>query len=132
MFFDLPTADKSQPGQAFHLTAADIPAYETAEGARIRVVVGSEQDVMSPLQITTQIRLLDVTLPAQQTISHEIAEHESAFLITITGSGSATQASNLFHEQDAVLFDGEGTQISIEAGSEGLQYILCISQTPEA
>ena len=130
LFVDLPSADKSLPGRAFHLAAADIPVYETAAGSRVRVVVGSANGVTSPLNITTQMRFLDVTVPAHQTISHDLAHNEFAFLLTIRGSGSAGNHPQLFHPQDAVLFEHQGSELSIQAGPEGLQYILCIGQAP--
>jgi redox-sensitive bicupin YhaK (pirin superfamily) len=128
MFIDLPIADKSLPGKAFHISAAQIPIYETATGARVRVVVGSDNGVTSPLNITTTIGLFDAILPANTSIEHEIAAHESAFLLVIKGSGYSGNEQQIFKIQDAVMFAHDGDRISIQAGAKGLQYILCLGQ----
>jgi redox-sensitive bicupin YhaK (pirin superfamily) len=125
MFVDLPLADKSLPAKAFHLSAAQIPIYKTTAGASVRVVVGSANGVTSPLDITTKIRFLDVILPAHVEIEHEIAAYESVFILVIKGSGQSD--SQTFQTQEAVLFGNEGDRLSIQAGADGLQYILAIS-----
>jgi redox-sensitive bicupin YhaK (pirin superfamily) len=131
MFVDLPLADKSLPGKAYHLSAAQIPTYHTDTGGRVRVVVGSANGVTSPLDITTKIGFLDVQLPANAKIEHKIAAHESVFLYVIKGSGHAGD-SQTFKTPEAVLFAPNGDAlfptvgIAIQAGEEGLQYILCI------
>ena len=70
MFVDLPIADKSLPAKAFHLTAAQISVYTTDSGGRVRVIVGEANGVISPLNISTKIRFLDVILPANSSIWH--------------------------------------------------------------
>jgi redox-sensitive bicupin YhaK (pirin superfamily) len=102
MFIDLPIADKALPGKAFHLSAAQIPVYETPTGGRVRVVVGQSNGVTSPLDITTKMGLFDVRLPANATIEHPIAADESVFLLVIKGDGQHDQ--QLFQVNDTVLF----------------------------
>ena len=128
MFVDLPTVDKSLPAKAFHLSAAQIPVYETATGARVRVVVGSANGVTSPLDITTKIGFFDVILPANASIEHEVAAHESAFILVVKGSGYSGSDRQVFQAQEAVLFANDGDRLAVQAGAEGLQYILCLGQ----
>lgn len=127
MFVDLPAADKVLPGKAFHLSATQIPVYETAEGARVRVVVGSANGVTSPLEISTRISFLDVMLPADSSIVHELAIEESAFLLAIKGNGQVSETQEPLQVNQAALFT-HGNQLKVIAGAEGLQYVLCISQ----
>jgi redox-sensitive bicupin YhaK (pirin superfamily) len=128
MFVDLPAIDKTLPGKAFHLTAAQIPVYTTPEGGRVRVVVGSANGVTSPLQISTRIRFLDVILPADTAIVHELAIDESAFLLAIKGSGCVADTAELVQANESALFT-HGNQLQVMAGAEGMQYILGISQS---
>jgi redox-sensitive bicupin YhaK (pirin superfamily) len=128
MFVDLPLVDKALPGKAFHLSAAQIPIFETASGARVRVVIGNMNGVTSPLNITTKIGFFDVTLPANGSIEHEVASHESIFFIVIKGSGHIVNSDQEFQKSQALLFANDGDQVAIQADSEGLQYILCIGQ----
>jgi redox-sensitive bicupin YhaK (pirin superfamily) len=128
MFVDLPIADKSLPAQAFHLTAAQIPVYTTDTGGRVRVVVGEANGVTSPLNISTKIRFLDVILPANSSIEHEVAADESVFLLAVKGSGFVGETQDAIDSNQATLFTPSGNNIHTKAGAEGLQYVLCISQ----
>jgi redox-sensitive bicupin YhaK (pirin superfamily) len=128
LFVDLPLADKSLPAKAFHLTAAQIPIYTTDAGGRVRVVVGEANGVTSPLKISTKIRFLDVILPANTIIEHEVAADESVFLLAVKGSGFVGEQQEVIEANQATLFTPDGNNIQAKAGAEGLQYVLCISQ----
>jgi redox-sensitive bicupin YhaK (pirin superfamily) len=128
MFVDLPAIDKTLPGKAFHLTAAQIPVYTTDDGGRVRVVVGSANGVTSPLEISTRIRFLDVSLPADGAIVHELAIDESAFLLAVKGTGRVAETEEAVQANQAALFSN-GNQLRVIAGEEGLQYVLGISQS---
>jgi redox-sensitive bicupin YhaK (pirin superfamily) len=128
LFVDLPLADKSLPAKAFHLTAAQIPIYTTDAGGRVRVVVGEANGVTSPLKISTKIRFLDVILPANTIIEHEVAADESVFLLAVKGSGFVGEQQEVIEANQATLFAPAGNNVQAKAGAEGLQYVLCISQ----
>jgi redox-sensitive bicupin YhaK (pirin superfamily) len=128
MFVDLPLADKSQPPQAFHLTADRIPVYTNADGARVRVVVGTAHGVTSPLKVSTKIRFLDVILPANVEIEHELATDESVFLLAVKGAGNVGETQELVKTNEAALFAHSGDRVRVRSGAEGLQYILGIGQ----
>jgi redox-sensitive bicupin YhaK (pirin superfamily) len=128
MFVDLPLADKSLPGKAFHLTAAQIPVDTTDSGGRVRVVVGKANGVTSPLNISTKIRFLDVILPANSSIDHEVAADESVFLLAVKGSGFVGDRQDAIAANQATLFSTDGNNVQAKAGAEGLQYVLCISK----
>lgn len=128
MFIDLPIADKVLPPKAFHLQAAQIPVYQTDSGARVRVVVGSANGVTSPLNITTKIRFLDVILPANSAIEHEVAAGESVFLLAVNGAGFVGETKEPVQINEAALFNINGDIITFRAGADGLQYVLGISQ----
>jgi redox-sensitive bicupin YhaK (pirin superfamily) len=126
MFVDLPLVDKSQPAQAFHLTTDRIPVYTTDAGGRVRVVVGTAHGLTSPLKISTKIRFLDIILPANTAIEHELADDESVFLLAIKGSGTLGETQELVQTNQAALFASTGTNIRVQAGADGLQYVLGI------
>jgi redox-sensitive bicupin YhaK (pirin superfamily) len=128
MFVDLPLVDKSLPAQAFHLAADQIPIYTTPEGGRVRVVVGNAHGLTSPLKISTKIRFLDVILPANSSIEHEVAPTESVFLLAVKGSGLVGETQDAIETNQATLFTSTGNIIKTQAGANGIQYVLCISQ----
>jgi redox-sensitive bicupin YhaK (pirin superfamily) len=121
MFVDLPLVDKSLPAQAF-------PIYTPPEGGRVRVVVGAAHGLTSPLKISTKIRFLDVILPANSSIEHEVAPTESVFLLAIKGSGLVGETQETIETNQATLFTSAGNIIQTQAGVNGLQYVLGISQ----
>jgi hypothetical protein len=61
-------------------------------------------------------------------IEHEVATHESAFILVIKGSGYSGNDKQTFQIHYSVMFDNDGDKLSIQAGAEGLQYILCLGQ----
>jgi redox-sensitive bicupin YhaK (pirin superfamily) len=136
MFVDLPLVDKSLPAKAFHLSAAQIPVYTTDTGGRVRVVVGAANGVTSPLKISTKIRFLDVILPANTSIEHDVAADESVFILVVKGSGFVGDRIDAISQSErcaieanqSTLFASAGNSIHTKAGAEGLQYVLCISQ----
>jgi redox-sensitive bicupin YhaK (pirin superfamily) len=128
MFIDLPLADKSLPAQAFHLTADQIPVYTTAEDGKVRVVIGTAHGLTSPLQISTKIRFLDVILPANSAIEHEVDPNESVFLLAVKGSGLVGETQTALEANQATLFATVGDSIQTQSGVNGLQYVLGISQ----
>jgi redox-sensitive bicupin YhaK (pirin superfamily) len=81
MFVDLTPEDKLAPAKALHLKSANIPIYTTPDGGRIRVVIGAANGLVSPLQISNQIHFLDVKIPPNSSIKHEIAAKETAFIL---------------------------------------------------
>ncbi len=126
MFVDLPAADRDAPAKALHLKSANIPIYMTPTGGRIRIVLGYYQGLTSPLNITVPIQFLDVTIPANKTQKHEILPNQIAFLFAINGAGKLGDNEQLIQPQEAALFESTGNQIRVQAGAEGMQYILCI------
>jgi quercetin 2,3-dioxygenase len=125
MFVDLTPEDKLSPAKALHLKSADIPVYTTPEGGKIRVVIGAANGLVSPLKISNKISFLDVTIPANSSIEHQIAANETAFVLAIAGSGSI--GDEVIQAQTGGLFGTEGERVEVRSGADGLQYILCIS-----
>jgi redox-sensitive bicupin YhaK (pirin superfamily) len=100
------------------------------------VVVGVAHGLTSPLKISTKIRFLDVILPANSSfaerlrtrIEHEVAPTESVFLLAIKGSGLVGETQEAIETNQATLFTSAGNIIQTQAGVNGLQYVLGISQ----
>ncbi|WP_181243997.1 pirin-like C-terminal cupin domain-containing protein [Chamaesiphon polymorphus] len=102
--------------------------YTTNTEARVRVVVSEANGLTSPLNISTKIRFLDVILPAHSSFEHEVTADESVFILAVKGSGFIGDRQDAIEANRAALFTPEGNNIYAKAGSEGLQYVLCISQ----
>jgi redox-sensitive bicupin YhaK (pirin superfamily) len=124
MFVDLPAADKVAPAKALHVQAVDIPVYHDPAGARVRVVIGAAHGLVSPLEISDKIDFLDVMIPANGGIDHEIPVNRTAFVFAIAGAGAIGELA--IQSQSAALLDSQSPGLRMTAGPDGLQYILCI------
>jgi quercetin 2,3-dioxygenase len=133
MFVDLTPEDKLAPAKALHLKSADIPVYTTPDGGKIRVVIGAANGLVSPLEISNKISFLDVKIPANSSIEHQVTANRTAFILAIAGSGSIPSGTakpngdSAIQAQIGALFGTEGERVEVRSGADGLQYILCIS-----
>ena len=125
IFVNLTAKNKFSKPQAFHLAAKNIPTYKDGNGKRIRVVAGSTFGLSSPLTTLTPVTLLDAFLPAGDRIEHTIPDNHNVFALVIDGSGTFEPNGKLLNRDEAGLFDRNGESIAIEAGSQGLHYVLC-------
>ena len=121
IFVNLAAKDKFSEPQAFHLSAADILVYEDA-GGRVRVVMGEAFGLKSPLEPLTSVTLLDVDIPADNEILHTVPSEHNAFVLVVKGEGSF--GGQRLSTDQAGSFDSSGETISIQAGAQGLQYVL--------
>jgi redox-sensitive bicupin YhaK (pirin superfamily) len=126
MFVDLTPEDKLAPAKALHLKSADIPVYITPEGGKIRIIIGNANGLVSPLEISNKISFLDVIIPANSSIEHQVAADRTAFILAIAGSGSIGDSA--IQAQTGALFGTEGERVEVRSGAAGLQYILCINE----
>lgn len=85
IFVNLP-ADK-QKGRPFALSLPpqDIPVIQES-GARIRVVLGSIDEVHSPLNTPTEVNLYDISLENKKELRLSIPAGHNAFILPIFGS----------------------------------------------
>ena len=125
IFVNLATENKFSKPQAFHLEAKNIPTYNDGNGKRVRVVAGSAFGLSSPLTTLTPVTLLDAFLPAENRIEHTIPDNHNVFVLVIDGSGTFEPNGKLLNTDEAGLFNRNGELIAVEAGSQGLHYVLC-------
>lgn len=84
IFINLPKERQLSPPQALSLSPNDVPVLERL-GVRVRVPLGSFEDVRSPLQPPTPVTLLDITLTADSSIAVPVPAGQKAFFIPING-----------------------------------------------
>ena len=125
IFVNLTAENKFSKPQAFHLATENIPTYKDGNGKRVRVVAGSAFGLSSPLTTLTPVTLLDAFLPAGDRIEHTIPNNHNVFALVIDGSGTFEPNGKLLNRDEAGLFGRNGESIAIEAGSQGLHYVLC-------
>src|SRR5476649_1003489 len=73
LWANLPAHSKMMEPRYRDVKRNDIPVIKTPEGATVRVICGTVNGVLGPVQdIITEPEYLDVTLPAGKTLSHPV------------------------------------------------------------
>jgi redox-sensitive bicupin YhaK (pirin superfamily) len=85
IFVNLPEARQDAAPFALTLAPQDVPVVQRP-GARIRVPLGSFDDVQSPLIPPTEVTLLDITLEAGAELVLPVSAGQRAFFMPIFGS----------------------------------------------
>jgi quercetin 2,3-dioxygenase len=133
LWLNLPSKEKMQPARYRDIPATAIPRVALPQGGEVRVIAGTlELDRLTngpvnsaDARLSTDPLYLDVRLPAGKKFSVPIAVGHNAFLYAYEGSakiGEAGTAKPLPHRAAGVLSDGDS--VSVEAGPEGVQFLL--------
>jgi quercetin 2,3-dioxygenase len=133
LWLNLPAKEKMQPARYRDIPATAIPRVALPRGGEVRVIAGTlELDRLTngpvnsaDARLSTDPLYLDVRLSAGEKFSVPIAVGHNAFLYAYEGSakiGAAGAAKPLPHRAAGVLSDGDS--VSVEAGPEGVQFLL--------
>lgn len=123
IFVNLRIAEKLIAPRAFHVDAAEVPVVDARDGARVRVLCGAFEGRRSPLdQLSTPVLLLDVHLDPGARVTVPVPREQTAFALSIAGSGHA--GGSPFGPNAAVSFAEDGDALSLAAGSEGLHVVV--------
>ena len=128
LWANLPRRDKMMDPRYREVTAAQIPAVKTAEGATVRIICGQVHDVQGPVrEIVTDPGYLDVSLPAGKSFTHSVKAGYTVFAYVVEGEGYFDPGRNPF-DREAVgenYFDmkpscacGEGTIALYESAGD--------------
>ena len=134
LWLNLPSIEKMKPASYRDIPAAAIPQVALPHGGDVRVIAGTlELDgnlTSGPVnsadaRLSTDPLYLDVRLRAGEKFTAPTAAGHNAFLYAYEGSakiGAAAAAKLLPHRAAGVLSDGD--RVSVEAGPEGVQFLL--------
>jgi quercetin 2,3-dioxygenase len=88
LWANLPKRDKMMDPRYREVTAQQIPAVKTPEGATVRIISGKIGDVQGPVQeIVTDPEYLDVSLPAGKAFTHAVKPGYTVFAYVVEGEG---------------------------------------------
>ena len=134
LWLNLPSKEKMKPASYRDIPAAAIPRVALKDGGEAKVIAGTlELDrnfTSGPVnnadaRLSTDPLYLDIRLPAGGIFSAPTPVGHNAFLYAYEGSadiGPAGAAKRLPHRAAGVLSDGDS--IRVEAGPEGVQFLL--------
>ena len=118
LFVNLARRYKEVRPAVFHVDAADVPAHESLDGSRCRVLAGTAFGVASPLdELLTPVNLLDVHLAMAGCLEPEVPEDHNAFLLVLEGTvevGPAAAPTTL-RAGSAARLEGPGAVIRLRS-----------------
>ena len=128
LWVNLPATDKMCPPAYHEYPASDIPTEIRDNGATLRVITGatSTQTIGPVRGVATDPIYLDVTLPADCTLTEPMPEGHTTFIFVIDGALTLPDGENtpalLSATQLGILSDG--TTVCVTAGDAGARFLL--------
>ena len=97
LWANLPRTQKMMDPRYREVTAAQIPAVKTPEGATVRIICGKLGTVEGPVrEIVTDPEYLDVSLPVGKTFTHAVKPGYTVFAYVADGQGYFDRERNPF------------------------------------
>ena len=97
LWANLPRRDKMMDPRYREVTAAQIPAVKTIEGATVRIICGDVGGIRGPVrEIVTDPEYLDVSLPAGKSFTHAVKPGYTVFAYVVEGEGYFDPGRNPF------------------------------------
>jgi len=119
LWVNLPRRDKMMKPRYQELRAAEIPTATSADGKiTVTVIAGESLGTKATIDTRTPVTYLHVRLAAGARFTQPIPKSYNAFAFVIRGE--ATFGDRAARENDAVLFESDGDEVSIssESGAE--------------
>ncbi|NBA93643.1 pirin family protein [Pseudomonas sp. R5(2019)] len=84
IFINLPVQRQDEPPFVLSIAPQDVPVIRTP-GVKVRVPLGSYASLSSPLELPTEVTMLDISLQAGTSVKVPIPEGQTAFVLPISG-----------------------------------------------
>ncbi len=122
LWANLPASKKMMQPRYQDILAADIPKVELPDGAEIKVICGSFQNVKGPAQdIMIEPQYWDVYIPADRELSLPAPAGETCFFYAYEGEVEV-DGQIVRNRQVALLDNGDG--VSFKTSSEGFRMLF--------
>ncbi len=122
LWLNLPIAEKMKPPAYHDIASNQINEYQTTGGGRVRIIAGDisidGQALSGSLPpLATEPLLLDVTLPAKQSVDIALPAEHSASVYLYRGQGEALNCRQL-----GIYSQGEN--LTIQAGTSATEFLV--------
>ena len=129
---NLPARLKMTRPRYQEIASENIPAVERENGARIRIIAGAVGDTHGSVkEIAADPTYLDVSVPANASLTHPIPKGHTAFAYVFAGAGFFGVTDDGDGEQvtapHLVVF-ADGDQVQIKASDKALHFLLISGQ----
>jgi len=132
LWANLPAASKMMNPRYQEVKAAEIPAVETPDGARVRVICGSIAGTAGPISdVAAEPEYLDVRLPANTHFVHPAPQGRTVLAYVIEGSarfqpegaGADAPGAGPLGAETLVHY-GDGAFVEVTTGSDPARFLL--------
>jgi redox-sensitive bicupin YhaK (pirin superfamily) len=121
IWIDLKNGERQMPPAALHLAVDEVPQTHV-KGSTIFAVLGASNELVSPLQTPTHVRLIDVIQVPDAVFTQELFDDENAFVFMI--SGEADINGHVAKAGDLVATARDGTRLVVTASAQGARFTL--------
>ena len=124
LWVDLPPSSKMMAPRYRDIRAEDIPEWTSPSGVSVKVVAGRFEGLEGPVKdILCDPEYLDVRLPARTRYEHPVKRGHTAFAYVFAGEGTSAADGQII-PNDALGLFGDGDAVSLEAGPDGVRFLL--------
>ena len=130
LWVNLPAAKKMMIPRYNGILSEQIPTVELEPGIQARVISGSLAGVQGPMRdLIVDVGYYDLTLAPGARIGLPIPAGQRAFAYLHAGRGAfAAAADQAVSAGHLVVFAGDGDAVQIQAGEEGMRFLLVHGQ----
>lgn len=130
LWVNLPAANKMMIPRYNGILSEQIPTVELEPGIQARVISGSLAGVQGPMRdLIVDVGYYDLTLAPGARIGLPIPAGQRAFAYLHVGRGAfAAAADQAVGAGHLVVFAGDGDAVQIQAGEEGMRFLLVHGQ----
>jgi redox-sensitive bicupin YhaK (pirin superfamily) len=128
LWLNLPAKDKLRDPWYRDFNGADVPVFDTEQGAAVKVIAGRSHGVDGAVQReVTEPLYLDVHLPAGASFSQVLPEGHNAFIFTYRGSVNV-DGKPVASGRMAILANTKGADGVVVSTDEASRFILIAGQ----
>lgn len=125
LWANLPAAQKMMAPRYRDVKAADIPEIRQDDGVTIKIVAGTVGSIQGPVRdIVIEPELLDMSIAAGTTYSHNIPEGHTAFVYILAGEGMFDETSEVHRPETVLLFERTGSRVRVETKESPIRFLF--------
>jgi quercetin 2,3-dioxygenase len=123
LWLNMPKTQKMSKPRYQEYRAKDIPEFEYAKGAKMRIIAGSYGDVQGPIDHElTKPTYIDISLEPGVDITIPVESDQTVFYYVF--EGELHDHGNIYKTGKVVLTNRKGTSLKLQAGSSGARLLL--------
>jgi redox-sensitive bicupin YhaK (pirin superfamily) len=124
LWVNLPAKDKMAPAGYQGILSNDIPVVPLSDGAgTARIIAGAYRGAKGPAKTFTPINVWDLSVKADAELTLDLPTGHTAMVVVLTGQVTIEDGEPA-GEAEMVLFDRDGTEVTIHADGDSRVLVL--------